>query len=188
MVLSFHCEFYQVTSAQKEPRRRFFIYFLICSNMLSSPNPRKAFQCTVIPPQQGGQLHTKLTPTFSQLHELQPVPYSISALPLPIQFKHKKHQKKSTMNSKLTLPSAQPMTSPSVPPATKQFSTCSRKRPEAKQLYPSGRELQRTRSSPQCLRTSEQRGVCSVKVEVNKPCACSTSPGQSDEGEKSYLI
>lgn len=41
---------------------------------------------------------------------------------------------------------------------------------------------------PQCLRTSKQWGVCSVEVEVNKPCACSTALCQSDEGEKSYLM
>lgn len=152
MLLSFHCGCNQVNSflLRMNPEDvSSFICFLICPNISLLPTLGKPFSATAIPSQQGGRLHTRLTATFSQLHELQSVSCWISALPLPIQLKHKKqYQKKSTMNSELTLPSAQPMTSPSVPPATKQLSTCCRKRPEAKQPYHSGRELQRTRSSP----------------------------------------
>lgn len=71
------------------------INFLTCPNILSAPNPRQAFQGHSNPTTAGWPTPHKADTNLLQLHELQSASCSISALPLPIQLKHKKqHQKK----------------------------------------------------------------------------------------------
>lgn len=101
MVLSFYCRCYQVTSFCSEGIQEMFLPSFIswsAQTFCHLPILGKPFSATAIPPQQGGQLHTRLTPTSSLLHELQSEPCSASALPLPIQLKHKKQHQKNKHN------------------------------------------------------------------------------------------
>lgn len=168
-----------------------FIYYLIhLTNLFYLPSTLgKSFSITSIPSQQAGQIHTK---TDSNLLPAAWVPVSIMlninfAFTHSVQTQKAQNQKRTQWTASWHPPDHSQRQNKCLP-LFHQPQNCSQHavgKGQKPNNYKPVEESCREQGHPQCPRSLKQWRVCSINLEVNKPCICSANLMQE---KSSHLI